>query len=34
MTDYTLLHNQSLFVVHDTHEVTSKEALATDCYYY
>ncbi len=31
MTDYTSLPDQ--FAVHDVCEVTSKEALATDCYY-
>ncbi len=34
MTDYTLLPNQSSFVVHGVHDVTRKEALATDYYYY
>ncbi len=32
MTDYTLLPDQSLFPVHDVHEVTGQEALATDYY--
>ncbi len=34
MTDYTLLPDQSLFAVHDVRDVTGKEALATDFYYY
>ncbi len=34
MTDYMLLPNQSLFAVHNMHDVTGKEALATDYYYY
>ncbi len=33
MTDM-LLPDQSSFAVHDMHDVTSKEALATDCYYW
>ncbi len=34
MTDYTLLPDQSLFAVHDVCDITGKEALVTDYYYY
>ncbi len=34
ITDFTLLPNQSSFAVHAVHNVTSKEMLATVCYYY
>ncbi len=34
MTDYMLLPNQSSFAVHDVHDITNKEAPATDYYYY
>ncbi len=34
MTDYTLLPDQSLFAVHDVRDITGKEALTADYYYY
>ncbi len=34
MTDHTLLPDQSLFAIHDVRDVTRKEALATNYYYW
>ncbi len=32
--DNMLLPDQSSLAIHDVRDVTSKEAFATDCYYY
>ncbi len=34
MTDYKLLPDRSSFAVHDMRDVTDKEALTTDYYYW
>ncbi len=34
MTDFTLLLDKSSFAVHNMHDITGKEALTTDYYYW